>query len=274
VHPSGGNFGVVTRFTFRLHEVGPIVTGGLIGWSAEQADEVLATYRELTTSAPRELTAAAMIRLAPLAPFVPEEWRFKPVVGILVCHSGASAEGDLAPLRALGEPIFDLIGEKPYVSQQSMIDDMEPKGLHQYWKTEFLPGLPSEYLDTFRDAAMRVASPLSFSVIFHLAGALNERDDDDGGAVGNRDARFISGFSGVWPPNANGDEIAASVREGWEQIRPFSTGGNYVNFQMAEDGASRTADAYGTRLERLHRIKATYDPDNLFRVNRNILPAA
>jgi hypothetical protein len=155
-----------------------------------------------------------------------------------------------------------------------MIDDMEPKGLHQYWKTEFLPGLPSEYLDTFRDAAMRVASPLSFSVIFHLAGALNERDDDDGGAVGNRDARFISGFSGVWPPNANGDEIAASVREGWEQIRPFSTGGNYVNFQMAEDGASRTADAYGTRLERLHRIKATYDPDNLFRVNRNILPAA
>jgi hypothetical protein len=218
VHPSGGNFGVVTRFTFRLHEVGPIVTGGLIGWSAEQADEVLATYRELTTSAPRELTAAAMIRLAPLAPFVPEEWRFKPVVGILVCHSGASAEGDLAPLRALGEPIFDLIGEKPYVSQQSMIDDMEPKGLHQYWKTEFLPGLPSEYLDTFRDAAMRVASPLSFSVIFHLAGALNERDDDDGGAVGNRDARFISGFSGVWPPNANGDEIAASVREGWEQI--------------------------------------------------------
>jgi hypothetical protein len=109
---------------------------------------------------------------------------------------------------------------------------------------------------------MRVASPLSFPVIFHLAGALNEHDHDDG-AVGNRDARFISGFSGVWPPNADGDEIAASVREGLVQIRPFSTGGNYVNFQMAEDDASRTADAYGTRLERLQRIKATYDPDNL-----------
>jgi hypothetical protein len=273
IRGGGGNFGVVTRFTFHLQEVGPIVTGGLIGWSADKADEVLATYRELTAAAPRELTAVAMIRLAPPAPFVPEEWHFKPVVGMLVCHSGASAEGDLAPLRDLGKPIFDLVGEKPYVAQQSMIDNMEPKGLHQYWKTEFLPDLPGDYLDTFRDAAMRVASPLSFSVIFHLAGALNERDDDDG-AVGNRDARFISGFTGVWPPQANGDQIVAAAREGWEKIRPFSTGGNYVNFQMAEDDSGRTANAYGKRLARLQRIKATYDPGNLFRVNRNILPAA
>ncbi len=273
IRGGGGNFGVITRFTFRVHEVGPIVTGGLIGWSAERADDVLEAYRELTTSAPPELTAAAMIRLAPPAPFVPKEWHLRPVAGILVCHSGRDAESDLAPLRAIGEPIFDLVGEKPYVLQQSMLDDMEPKGLHQYWKAEFLPDLPREYLPTFRDAALRVASPLSFSVIFHLEGALNEREDDDG-AVGNRDARFISGFSGVWPPGGDGDEIVTSVREGWEQIRPFSTGGNYVNFQMAEDDATRTAEAYGERLERLGRIKAVYDPGNLFRMNRNILPAA
>jgi FAD/FMN-containing dehydrogenase len=271
IRGGGGNLGVVTRFTFRLHEVGPIITGGLAVWSAERADEVLATYRDLTASAPRELTVAAMIRLAPPAPFVPEKWHFKPVVGMLVCHSGPTAEADLAPLRGLGEPIFNLIGEKPYVAQQSMLDEMEPKGLHQYWKAEFLPDLPSEYLGTFRDAALRVASPLSFSVIFHLAGALNEQHD--GGAVGNRDAQFISGFSGVWPPQADGDGIVAAVRDGWEQIRPFSTGGNYVNFQLAEDDATRTASAYRGSYERLRQVKAVYDPHNLFRVNRNIHPS-
>ena len=267
----GGNFGVVTRFTFRLHEVGPIVTGGLAAWSADRADEVLATYQELTASAPRELTAAAMIRLAPPAPFVPDEWRLKPIVGLLVCHSGPTAEADLAPLRAAGEPIFDLVGEKPYVAQQSMLDSLQPKGLNQYWKAEFLPDLPSEYLATFRDAALGVASPLSFSIIFHLTGAVNE--SDDGGAVGNRDAEFISGFTGTWPPQANGDAIVAAVRDGWEKIQPFSTGGNYVNFQLAEDDDTRTAGAYRDHYERLRQVKAQYDPHNLFRVNRNIHPA-
>ncbi|WP_228452632.1 FAD-binding oxidoreductase [Streptomyces alkaliterrae] len=266
----GGNFGIVTRFVFRLHDVGPVVTGGLAAWSAEGADDVLNTYRELTATAPRELTAVALLRLAPPAPFVPEQWRLKPIVGMLVCHSGTTAEADLAPLRALGEPIFGHIGPKPYVAQQSMLDDMEPKGLNQYWKTEFLPGLPAEYLPTFRDAALDVASPLSFSVVFHLAGALNE--EQDGGAVGNREARFISGFSGVWPPGADGDGIVAAVRRSWECIRPFSTGGNYVNFQLAEDSADRTAAAYRDGYRRLRQIKKQYDPDNLFRVNRNISP--
>jgi FAD/FMN-containing dehydrogenase len=270
IRGGGGNFGVVTRFTFRLHEVGPLVTGGLVAWSADRADEVLATYQQLTAAAPRELTAAAMIRLAPPAPFVPEEWHHKPVAGMLVCHSGPAAEADLAPLRALGEPIFNLVGEKPYVVQQSMIDNLQPKGLHQYWKAEFLSDLPTEYLNTFRDGALRVASPLSFSIIFHLGGALNEHAD--GGAVGNRDAQFISGFTGTWPPQADGDGIMAAVRDGWEKIRPFSTGGNYVNFQLAEDDVTRTAGAYRDNYERLRAIKARYDPSNLFRVNRNIHP--
>lgn len=268
----GGNFGVVTRFTFRLHEVGPAVTGGLILWSADRAAEVLAAYQAITETAPRELTAAAMIRLAPPAPFVPEAWHLEPVIGILLCHSGADPEGDLAPIRQLGNPIVDLIEKKPYTAQQSMLDATEPKGLNQYWKTEFLPGLSREYLDTFREAALKVASPLSFSVIFHLEGALNERDPNDG-AVGNRDARFISGFSGVWPPDAPGDGIVAAVRDGWECIRRFSTGGNYVNFQLDEDDQERTRSAFGENFERLQRVKGAYDPDNLFRVNRNIAPA-
>jgi FAD/FMN-containing dehydrogenase len=272
VRGGGGNFGVVTRFTFQLHEVGPTITGGLVMWSVDQADEVLATYRELTGSAPRELTAAAVVLTAPPAPFVPEEWHGKPVVGVLVCHTGTDAQTDLEPLRSPGTPIVDLVGEKPYSAQQSLLDDSpsEAKGMHQYWKTEYLPSLSAGYLDTFRDGALRASSPLSYSVIFHIGGALNERAEDDG-AVGNRDARFVSGFSGVWPPDdPRADEHVAWVRESWNRIRPFSTGGNYVNFQLAEDDAARTAAAYGRNYERLQRIKRAYDPDNLFRVNRNI----
>ena len=268
----GGNFGVVTRFSFRLHEVGPMITGGLIIWSADRAAEVLAAYRDLTEQAPRELTAATIVRLAPPAPFLPQQWHGKPIVGIQVCHSGANPAADLAPVRALGNPIVDLVSPKPYVAVQSMLNAMEPKWLHRYWKAEFFPSLSSGFLDAFRESGLRVTSPLSQSVIFHLAGALNERQDDDG-AVGNRDAHYIGGFNATWPPGAPADPHVAWARDGWERIRPFSTGGTYVNFQLAEDDSARTAAAYGTNYRRLQRVKADYDPDNLFRVNPNIPPA-
>ena len=124
----GGNFGVVTRFSFRLHEVGPMITGGLIIWSAERADEVLAAYRDLTESAPRELTAAAIVRLAPPAPFLPQVWHGKPIAGIQVCHSGTNADADLAPVRALGRPDRGPDRRKPYVALQSMLTPWSPSG--------------------------------------------------------------------------------------------------------------------------------------------------
>jgi FAD binding domain-containing protein/berberine-like enzyme len=269
----GGNFGVVTRFTFRLHAVGPRITGGMLLWDLEHAGEVLSTYREVTATTPRELTLAAAIITAPPAPFVPEQYRERRVVGMLVCHSGDDPEADLAPIRAAAEPIVDLVGPMPYAEQQSLVDDMDPRGLCQYWKAEFLPELTSEYLDVFVEAALKAPSPLSYSVIFHLAGALNELDADHA-AIGNRDARFISGFSGVWQPDVPAAENVAWVRESWKAIRPFSTGGNYVNFQLAEDDDTRTASAYGTNYERLRLVKKAYDPGNFFRVNRNVSPAA
>jgi FAD/FMN-containing dehydrogenase len=272
VRGGGGNFGVVTRFTFRVHDVGPTVTGGLIMWDFNRADEILDAYREITENAPREITVAAMIRLAPPASFVPQAWHLKPVVGLIVCYTGRDPDAALAPIRALGDPLVDMIGPKPYPALQSFLDDSEPDGLHQYWKTEYLPRVDSSYLKIFRDAALAAATPFSFSVIFHLEGALNERDHDDG-AVGNRDAKYVSGFSGAWQPGENGEHIVEAVRRGWEQIRPFSTGGNYINFQLADDDAMRVEAAYGGNYPRLQRIKAAYDPDNLFRVNRNIVPA-
>ena len=268
----GGNFGVVTRFTFRVHEVGPMITGGLVVWSAERAAEVLAAYRELTETAPRELTAAVVMRIAPPAPFIPERWHGQHIVGMLVCHSGPHAAADLAVIRALGDPIVDLVTEKPYVEQQSMMDGTEPKGQHYYWKTEHMPALADGFLDAFRRGALRVPTVCSESVIFHIGGAANDRADDDG-AVDNRDARYITGFAGACAADSDPDPHVAWVRDAWEGIRPFSTGGNYVNFQLAEDDNARTAQAYGTNYRHLQQVKAAYDPGNLFRVNRNISPA-
>ena len=274
IRGGGGNLGVVTRFAYRLHPVGPGITGGLVMGGAERAAEVIATYRALTASAPRELTAVLTLRLAPPAPFVPPEWHGKPIIGMVVCYTGADPLTDLAPIRALGDPIVDLIIEKPYAAQQSMLDATQPKGLHYYWKTEFLPELTDGFLAAFHAGGTAVTSPLSQSIIFHLEGALNERADDDG-AVGNRDARYVAGFAGCWrPDDPQAAEHTAWVRRSWETIRPFSTGGNYVNFQLADDDQDRTAAAYGGNYDRLQRVKAAYDPDNVFRVNRNVPPRA
>jgi FAD/FMN-containing dehydrogenase len=269
----GGNLGVVTRFTYRLYEVGPSITGGMIAWSADRTDEVLAAYRELTETAPRECSAFCTIRLAPPAPFLPPEWHGKPIAAIVVCHSGPDPEDDLAAVRALGDPIADIIMEKPYTSQQSMFDASQPKGAHYYWKNEFVGPQSTEFLHTFGSAAAGVTSPMSQSAIFHLAGRLNEFADDDG-AVGNRNAHYFVAFAGAWPAtDERGSDHVAWVRRSWEAIRPFSTGGSYVNFQLADEDATRTAASYGANLERLQQVKASYDPYNLFRVNRNVSPA-
>jgi FAD/FMN-containing dehydrogenase len=271
----GGNFGVVTRFTFCLHEVGPQITGGAVMWDADDAGDVLALYRDLAEAAPHELTIALMLRLAPAAPFVPQRWHGKPVVVVIACHTGDDirAAEDLAPLRAVGTPIADLIGRKPYVDQQSMFDAMQPQGTHNYWKTEFLPRLSHELLDTFRRQGSGMASPMSQLVIFQLGGAVAARDAD-ATSCGNRDADAFFASAGCWAPGVPEHESDREwARCAWQAIRPYSTGGNYVNAQTLDEDESRLRAAYRESLERLAKVKATYDPENLFRVNRNIAPA-
>jgi FAD/FMN-containing dehydrogenase len=270
----GGNFGIVTRFTFRLHEVGPTVYGGLIAWPFERADEVLSAYRKLTAEAPPELAVWLVLLQAPPAPFVPEEWHGKRVCAMSVCYSGAPEQTDevLAPIRALRDPVVDLLQAWPYVQQQSYLDDTEPEGAHYYWKTEYLAELSEELLPILRDVFAECPMPDAQVGLLHLGGALNEREWDDG-AVGNRDAGFAVGVNGMWDPEAsNTGEFRQWVRSGWKRVRPFATGGNYINFQTADDD-QLPAGAYGKNYERLRRVKAAYDPDNLFRVNRNIPPA-
>ncbi len=269
----GGNFGVVTRFTFALHEVGPQVYGGLIAWPFARADEILRRYRALTVAAPRELAVWMMLLRAPSAPFVPEAWQGERICAMSVCYSGdlrRVAEA-LAPIKAIGDPVFDLLHEQPYVELQSYLDATEPKGNHYYWKTEYAAELSDDFLETWRGLAAECPIPDGELGLLHLGGALNERAPDDG-AVGNRDARYALGALGMWPPDA-ADAAAYRewIREAWQRFRRFSTG-NYVNFQTADEDEERLRQAYGRNLERLVEIKKIYDPTNLFRSNRNISP--
>lgn len=267
----GGNFGVVTEFVFRLHELDPQITGGIIAWSADHAEEVLDVFRATTGRASRNLTLAAVRRNAPPAPWLPESAHGKPVVMVVVCHSGSpdEAEADLAELRAVGTPLADLIVRKPYVEQQTLLDATQPKGMHYYWKSEFVPGLSDELLATYHAQFIGQTAPANQIVLFHLAGALNERAEDDG-AVGNREAGFACVVQSMAAPTVAPEENRAWVRSAWEALRAFGTGGNYVNFQTDDEPADRTAASYRSNYEQLLAAKRRYDPDNLFRVNRNI----
>ncbi len=270
----GGNFGVVTRFTFRLHDVGPTVCGGLIAWPFERADEILRAYRALTAEAPRELAVWLILLRAPPAPFVPEPWHGQRICAMSVCYSGdlENADAALAPIRALGDPVFDLLAEQPYTRVQSYLDATEPKGAHYYWKTEYLAGLSDDLLSTARDLFAECPIPKAQIGFLHLGGALNERAGDDG-AVGNRDARFASGALGMWEPDEpEADAFRRWIRQAGMRFRPFSTGGSYVNFQTDDEGEERVRATYGANFDRLVEVKKKYDPVNLFRVNRNIAP--
>lgn len=268
----GGNFGVVTEFTFRLHEVGPQITGGPIAWPASEADRVLDAFRRVTESAPRELTLVAVRRNAPPAPWLPESAHGTPIVMIVACHSGdpGQAAADLEPITSIGEPLANVIQVKDYVAQQTMLDATQPKGMHYYWKSEFVPGLSDELVATYHRQFEGLTAPANQIVLFQMAGALNEHDEDDG-AVGNRDAAFACVIQSMSAPDSPAAESNKSwVRNAWQELKPFSTGGNYINFQTDDEPDERTRESFRSNYDRLRSVKARYDPDNLFRVNRNI----
>jgi FAD/FMN-containing dehydrogenase/pimeloyl-ACP methyl ester carboxylesterase len=274
VRGAGANLGVVTSFTFRLHEVGPMIFGGVIAWPFARADEILRAYRKITVEAPRELSVWMTLFRAPPAPFVPEAWHGERVCAMAVCYSGDLDHADevIAPIRALGDPVVDLLAPMPYGQLQSALDDTEPKGRHYYWRTEYLPELSDELLDTCRDLARECPTRDSEIAILHLGGAIGDRAPDDG-AAGNRDARYAIGALGMWDAGERGAEgFPQWVRDAWDRLRPFSTGGSYINLQTDDEGDERIRATYGENFERVLEVKQAYDPDNLFRSNRNIRP--
>jgi FAD/FMN-containing dehydrogenase len=267
-----GNFGIVTSFEYKLYPVGPEILGGVIAWHAADARQVLETYREFSAAAPRELTTVALMRTAPPAPWLPKEVHGKPIAAILVCHTGTIEDGEalVAPLRKLGRPVADIIARRPYTQMQSLIDATQPKGRRYYWKSHYLPKLARESEDVLVAHAARIASPHSMIGLFQLEGALGELSAGHSPA-GNRDAAYVLNIAASWEKP---EDDAANVkwsRDCFEAMKPFSTGGVYLNFLTEEEGADRIEAAYGrANLERLAAIKRKYDPEDLFRHTKRV----
>ncbi|MGR4068651.1 FAD-binding oxidoreductase [Billgrantia sp. C5P2] len=269
----GGNFGVVTGFDYQLYPVGPEVVGGLVAWPASEAPAVLELYQRLAEQAPPELTLVALMRPAPPVPWLPKEYHGQPIVALLACYSGDPEEGELvvAPIKAFGQPIGDVMVRRPYAQMQKLLDATQPKGRRYYWKSEYLPGIEPALCDKAIEHAGRIRSPHSVVILFQLGGALN-RHEDDHSAVGNRDARYVFNVGGAWESAADDAENIAWAREAWDDLKAFSTGGTYINFLTEDEGQERTEAALGPALQRLGEIKRRWDPDNRLRVNRNIAP--
>jgi FAD/FMN-containing dehydrogenase len=263
IRGAGHNFGVVTELTYRLHPVGPMVFGGLILYPLSQARQVLRAYRDYAAGMPDEFNAFAACLTSPEG---------VPVVGIAVCHCGPVDEGRrlAEPLGRFMRPLMDMTGPMPYVQVQRMIDDAAPFGARHYWKSSVIGDLSDGAIDVLAELCGRFSSPRSIVLIQPLGGAVS-RVGPEATAFAHRSG-FLVSIIGMWLEGP-ADEHKSWVREVYRGLAPFSTGGAYVNDEAdSGEGAARTA--YGPNYERLARLKAKYDPDNLFRVNLNIRPWA
>jgi FAD/FMN-containing dehydrogenase len=272
----GGNFGVVTRFRFRLHRVGPTVLAGALLYPLAEGHEVLRFYRDWAAGLPDAMTTVVALRSAPAAPHLPKELHGAPIVAIVACWSGPLAAGErvLEPLRRFKPPLVDLVGPKPYLSQQSMFDASAPHGRQNYKRNLNLAGLPDEAIDVVVDRTRRRTSPLSMTVIFQLGGAVAGVGEDDT-AYSDRGAAFNIDVNAQW---LDRHDVAADKHQSWVRefhaaLEPVATGGAYVNFLMGDEGEGRVRSTYGAaKYERLLALKRRYDADNLFRLNQNICP--
>jgi hypothetical protein len=269
----GGNFGIVTSFEYRLHSVGPIILGGMLFHPLAKAKEVLRFYRDYIAKVPEELSIFLGFVTAPKAPHLPEHIQGKPVLAVIISYVGAIEEGEriIQPLRKFGPPDVDLVGPKPYVALQSMLDAANPPGWQNYWKSEYLKGFSDEAIDTLVEYAAKKPSSMSKIMIGQLQGAVNSVSDDET-PYSHRDAPFIINIISMWSDTTKNEENIKWARDLWKAVQPFATGGVYVNFLMTE-GADRVVAAYGKeKYERLVALKNKYDPTNFFSLNQNIKP--
>lgn len=269
----GGNFGIVTSAQFDLHPIGPGLVCGLMIFPGERAREILEFFRDFYPMASDELTLAVVLRLAPAVPFLPEDVHGKPLVAIAALHAGdpRTAERDIKPLRGLG-PITDLVAVRPYLEMQSLLDGSWTPGFQNYWKAEYLTGIPPSAIDVLTDFLGTVTSPLSDFKLMYLGGAIEHLGEDDS-PYGHRDAWTILNINARWSSPEDSERHIEWTRDLWQAMQPFSNGGSYVNFASADEGhRARASYGSGSKYERLIEIKRRYDPTNLFQLNQNIQP--
>jgi hypothetical protein len=272
IRGGGGNFGVVTSFLFRLHDVDTVVAGPTF-WPVELASEVLTVYREFLPQAPRELNGFFLFTTVPPAPPFPEELHLRKVCGVVWCHTGTEEEAAaaMAPLLdALPEPLLHGPAPMPHPAIQSAFDGLYPAGDQWYWRADFVKEIPDEAVAIHARFGAELPTMKSTMHLYPIDGAAHDVGPSDT-AWSYRDARYGAVFAGVDPDPANVDAIRRWSVDYQEALHPYSAGGAYVNMMM-DEGQERVRASYRDNYDRLARVKATYDPGNLFRVNQNIQP--
>ena len=270
----GGNFGVVTSFEFRAHRHGPQALCGMVVHPFARAGEVMRLFRDVTATAPDELTCLLVLRKAPPAPFIPKELHGTPIAAIAAHWTGDPAEGAAAmePLKAFGPPVADTIAPKEFIAFQTFLDGGQPFGRRYYWKSDEAGEVSDGLMGALSESAGRIASPFSAILTMHMGGA-PARVAREATAVGIRAARYAVVVQGAWEDPAEDALHIGWARDSVSAVKPFSSGTAYVNFLTAEQGEPQLRAAYGEALyDRLRRIKTAYDPENLFRGNLNIPP--
>ncbi len=274
IRGGGGNFGVVTSFLFRLHEVGTII-GGPTFWPVEQGAEVLSAYREFIPNAPRELNGFFAFATVPPGDPFPEEIHLRKVCGVVWCYVGSEEDAAkaMAPLlEALPEPLMHGVQPMPHAALQGAFDGIYPKGDQWYWRADFVNEIPDEAVAIHAKFGEEMPTMQSTMHLYPIDGAVHDLDSSDT-AWSYRDAMWGAVFAGVDNDPANVGTIGDWSRGYQEATHPHSAGGAYVNMMM-DEGQERVRASYRDNYDRLARIKATYDPGNLFRINQNIEPQA
>jgi FAD/FMN-containing dehydrogenase len=277
VRGGGGNFGVVTGFEFRLHEVGPLVYLGLFFWTPDHGAEALRIGREVAASLPPNagLVMAAGLA-APHAPFVPAAHRGTPGYGLMIAGFGSALEHHrlIAPVRQAPPPLFEFVTPLPYLELQKTLDDTAPWGIHAHEKSLYLQELSEDAISILSENIPRKSSPMSFITIFSLGGAFADVGEQETAFGGSRQTRFLVSMTAIAPDAELLATDRAWTSSVWQALVPHASGsGGYINV-MADFDEERVQASYGVeKYQRLADIKARYDPDNVFRMNANIKPA-
>jgi len=273
IRGGGGNFGIVTRFEFRLHPVGPQVLSGLIFYPAWEGKSVLQKFRDFMAQAPEELLVWCILRKAPPLPFLPQEAHGKDIIALALCYAGDPAEGEklAAPLRKFGPIVGAHVGVQPYTAWQQAFDPLLGAGARNYWKSHSFSGLPDGLIDAVLLHAGNLPSD-QCEIFFGVLGGATRRPAVGATAYAQRDAEYIMNVHGRWSDPADDARGIRWARDVFDAAAPYANGGVYVNFLTADE-SGRVKNAYGPNYDRLVRVKRQYDPENLFRLNQNISPA-
>ena len=272
VRGGGGNFGIVTRFEFKLHPLGPDVLTGLVIYDVNEGTSVLRKYRDYVKKLGDETTVWAVLRKAPPLPFLPESFHGKEMAAFAMFHSGDPEKGKRAfePVRKFGTVIGEHIGVQPYKMWQRTFDPLLAPGARNYWKSHNFKDIPDDLVDVVIRYLKKLPSP-QCEIFFGAIGGATLRVKPSETAYPHRETVYVMNVHGRWE-NADDDEKCISwAREYFKESAPFATGGVYVNF-MTEDESGRIESAYGKHFKKLAAVKKKYDPGNLFRVNQNIQP--